>query len=757
MSHVAQAGNRHKSSGRVTPKLRRTAFVAADGALAVGMAALGGLFAVGSASGAAPTPGWSGTQAPTVTGPDAPGGNPETNLVSTSCVSAAFCAADGSYQDSGSHERGLLEAMTNGSWSAQEAPLPANADPANPNAQFKDVSCATAGWCVASGYYFDPSGGIYTSFDTLSGGGWSATEAPVPADAAGGSSAEVVPTTVSCPAPGICTAVGEYHTASGHTAGLIETLSGGTWSEQVAPQPSGAAAMQQAALSALSCPSTSFCVAGGNYRTSNNGFQPDVLDEVNGSWTAQDAPLPSDSGTLTNLNAGFSSISCPTAGTCEGVGDYRTASSGQAGLLERLSGGSWVASEAPEPADAATGSSQNALFRQVSCTFDGGCVAVGDYGLMAGDSNHALVDSIVNGVATAVSVPVPADVGATPTDSLNSVSCLDVNECAAVGTYNTASSPTSVGLIEQETNGTWNSLAAALPPNAATGSTAASFLTAVSCTSRWACNAVGDYSDPNTFGVQIAYTPPEGYWEVASDGGIFAWPNATFHGSRGGQPINAPMVGMAETPGSGGYWEVGADGGIYSYGNAPFYGSTGALRLNKPIVGIAATPDGGGYWLVAADGGIFNYGDAGFYGSTGAIRLNKPIVGMAATPDGHGYWLVASDGGIFNYGDAGFYGSTGAIQLNKPVVGMASDGTGLGYWLVASDGGIFTYGDGQFLGSRGGQPLNKPIVGMMSSFDGVGYWLVASDGGIFSYGDTGFQGSTGGIRLNAPVVDGTPT
>ncbi|MDA8359977.1 MAG: hypothetical protein M0Z95_27580, partial [Actinomycetota bacterium] len=83
------------------------------------------------------------------------------------------------------------------------------------------------------------------------------------------------------------------------------------------------------------------------------------------------------------------------------------------------------------------------------------------------------------------------------------------------------------------------------------------------------------------------------------------------------------------TPTGQGYWLVASDGGIFSFGAARFYGSTGSMTLNKPIVGMAATPTGAGYWLVASDGGIFSFGAARFYGSTGSIALNKPIVGMA--------------------------------------------------------------------------------------------------------------------------------
>ena len=253
-------------------------------------------------------------------------------------------------------------------------------------------------------------------------------------------------------------------------------------------------------------------------------------------------------------------------------------------------------------------------------------------------------------------------------------------------------------------------------------------------------------------GDEFTYLQPSGYWEVASDGGIFSFGDAAFHGSMGGQPLNRPMVGMAATPDGGGYWEVASDGGIFSFGDAAFHGSMGGQPLNRPMVGMAATPDGGGYWEVASDGGIFSFGDAAFHGSMGGQHLNQPIVGMAATPDGGGYWEVASDGGIFSFGDAAFHGSMGGQPLNQPIVGMAATPDGGGYWEVASDGGIFSFGDAAFHGSMGGQPLNQPIVGMAATPDGGGYWEVASDGGIFSFGDGAFHGSMGGQHLNQPIV-----
>ena len=64
---------------------------------------------------------------------------------------------------------------------------------------------------------------------------------------------------------------------------------------------------------------------------------------------------------------------------------------------------------------------------------------------------------------------------------------------------------------------------------------------------------------------------------------------------------------MAPTPNGHGYWLVASDGGIFAFGDAGFYGSMGGQHLNRPIVAMAANGSQG-YWLVAADGGVFSFG-----------------------------------------------------------------------------------------------------------------------------------------------------
>jgi peptidoglycan hydrolase-like protein with peptidoglycan-binding domain len=124
--------------------------------------------------------------------------------------------------------------------------------------------------------------------------------------------------------------------------------------------------------------------------------------------------------------------------------------------------------------------------------------------------------------------------------------------------------------------------------------------------------------------------------------------------------LNKPVVGMASTSDGQGYWLVASDGGVFTFGDAPFFGSTGNIVLNQPVVGITATADNGGYRMVASDGGIFDFGDAAFYGSGTGAPLTAPVVGMAARPGG--YWIA--------------FGSTDPLTT---VLGQEEVLAGLGY------------------------------------------------------------------------------
>ena len=85
--------------------------------------------------------------------------------------------------------------------------------------------------------------------ETLSGGSWQATEAPV---VTGAVAEELV--AVSCPSVGNCVATGAYRDGAMNQFGLLATESGGTWTAVACAPPPGAAADPGLDLLSMSCP-----------------------------------------------------------------------------------------------------------------------------------------------------------------------------------------------------------------------------------------------------------------------------------------------------------------------------------------------------------------------------------------------------------------------------------------------------------------------------------------------------------------------
>ena len=220
-----------------------------------------------------------------------------------------------------------------------------------------------------------------------------------------------------------------------------------------------------------------------------------------------------------------------------------------------------------------------------------------------------------------------------------------------------------------------------------------------------------------------------------------------------GSPLNRPLVGVVATRDQQGYWLVASDGGVFTFGDAAFFGSTGDIHLNRPIVGMAATPDGSGYWLVASDGGVFTFGDAAL------LRLDRrprtstsPSSAWPPRPTAGGYWLVASDGGVFTFGDAAFYGSTGGLAPQPADRGHGRRpprATATGWWPRTA------------ASSRSATPpstARRPATPVIPSSAwshpfGNGYWVVQQNGTATAFGDAGTS-SPPAQASYAPVTPG---
>ncbi len=102
-----------------------------------------------------------------------------------------------------------------------------------------------------------------------------------------------------------------------------------------------------------------------------------------------------------------------------------------------------------------------------------------------------------------------------------------------------------------------------------------------------------------------------GYFLVASDGGMFSFGTAPFFGSLGGLPLKRPIVAAATTPTKNGYWMTDSGGLVSNFGSADYFGSAPS-PLNKPIVGMAEAPGSGGFIGNSYPSGAYGYDVSNF-------------------------------------------------------------------------------------------------------------------------------------------------
>ena len=709
----------------------------------------------------------------------------DASFTSESCPVAGTCYAVGDSQNQGTNQQPTPNAQPivatlgpGGDWTA--ALLPAPPPPAVGSwstLTMTGISCAGVGSCTAVGDATSTDTPVGTPVqvgfaEVLTGTTWTATTLITPSNYI-----VVSMTGVSCPDATDCVAVGGADVQGGSAnQGAPEAIAYSLVGSAPWTAPTAitniSATFRTITLSAVSCTSSTACVAVGSYFGTLDQEHPFVEQGAGSSWTATIPPVPTDSLGQPESST-LDAVSCATAIACQAVGTVAGSSVVQP-LVESYGG------VIPHWADTAltTGEPSSSL-SGVSCVSATACTAVGSF-LDATDVTHSLVEML--DTAGTWEPTTGLDPSGTSSSSLAAVACPS-SECVAVGdaSINNLDGSTGLAPFAAMESGTNVNLLVNAPGSAVVGTPVGFSVRALHSGGNpaldYSDNIVFTSSDPKavlpapstlangsgTFTVTFETAGPQTITVTDSVDSFITGTSGTVVVSTPQKPPTppppspgAPTVSgghlFAGVPSGGGYWLTSPTGGVFSYGSAQFYGSLANVHLNQPIVGMASTHDGRGYWLVASDGGIFAFGDAPFFGSTGAIRLNQPIVGMASTGDGGGYWMVASDGGIFAFGDAPFFGSTGAIHLNEPIVDMAATAGGRGYWTVASDGGIFAFGDAPFLGSLGNIAINEPIVGMAATRDGRGYWMVGMDGGVYGEGDAPFDGSLGNKLIMWPIL-----
>ena len=236
------------------------------------------------------------------------------------------------------------------------------------------------------------------------------------------------------------------------------------------------------------------------------------------TWSAAEAPLPTDAvpSTTTDLAAELSGVSCPAVGRCVAIGWYINRGNYYDGLIETLSGRTWIPAPPGIPVPPGGAAHPDPRLNAVTCRAPGSCVAAGDYSSANYYRQYGLTEALSGGSWTPTSVAAPTAAGSDQEVSLNGVACLTVNSCIAVGD-NFSNNPTgglpaeSQPLMAVLMNGGWTTVEAPLPTDAVMTNHIAT-LSGISCPALGSCVATGGYTDANGNGQGLMETLANGTW-----------------------------------------------------------------------------------------------------------------------------------------------------------------------------------------------------------------------------------------------------
>jgi hypothetical protein len=623
-----------------------------------------------------------------------------------SCPSVGNCTAVGQYTDSAGHEQGFLLNETAGTWgTAVEAPLPANVGP-KPQVALHRLSCPSAGNCTAVGNYTEPSRNGWQGFlVSETAGTWSAAIVPsLPANASPNQEERMEIGGLSCTSVGNCTAMGNYTDKSGNLDGFLWTETAGVWGTAVEETlPANAAAdplVERYAEGGLSCPSAGNCTAVSDYTDRSGDNEGLILSETSGTWgTGVEATVPA--GVRSETNANLHEVQCPSAGNCTAFGVFTNSEEHDREFLTENSGVWGPAIKLALPAGAEP---QLVIEGSLSCPSAGDCSYVDEWKPNEIFSRALLATENDGTWGAGVDGALPANANGDPGAFLSSVSCTAPGNCTAVGSYNSytvgkefteregmvfTATPTTATLA---TSGPLGGAFAGSPISAsrvsatlAGGSDPTGAITftvfgpqsspPTSCVSGGTTVGTGNAYGDGTYQPSAAFTPPSPgeYWWYASYGGDAGDEPATSTCGGAGMAettvaskaiptlsASGPMGGTAGSQISASSISATLAGGSAPTGAITFTvfgpqssppsscaagGTTvGTASVNgngayQPSVGFTP-PSPGEYWWYASYGG--DAGDEPAASTCGALMAQTLVAAAPTTPSNPGTGSSAS-------------------------------------------------------------------------------------------------------------------
>ena len=402
---------------------------------------------------------------------------------SISCTSPGNCTVGGGYiRPSNFTSAAFLVRERDGAWGKPDEILSPKPRSDLSGAWINSVSCGAPGNCSAVGEYVDANYLSHALVISEQNGRWGALIPVRGASLAGGGAASI--TAVSCRSAGTCSAAGIYsETAAGKYWVFVVDERSGQWGKaELIAGPAGAGAQ----VSALSCGSPGNCVVGGDVVPNGDGHnQAFVASERDGRWS----PARSVPG-LAALNqghfAGIASVACPSASQCVVAGTYQGLPADHPFVVTEANGRWGTAAEIPGTAKLASASAT-----VLSCPSAGNCVA----GLADGVGQSFLVSQRNGHWDKPIAIPGIARLagGRASSPVISELSCPSAGNCGAAGVFSVAPGDESGAFVAAELHGSWGT-AIEVPGLANLNRGKRAAIDAISCPAAGQCIAGGYYA-----------------------------------------------------------------------------------------------------------------------------------------------------------------------------------------------------------------------------------------------------------------------
>lgn len=419
-----------------------------------------------------PTPTWTVVPSPNNGPPRQP---PEEGLNAIACISASDCWAVGNRATPNFFSVTLIEHWNGTDWSVVSSP---NAD-ANQQNNLSAVTCNSTSDCWAVGLYGTSLN--HTLIEHWNGTAWSVVSSPNTSQTLGN-----YLTGIACMSPMDCWAVGSAFNTGSTTQTLIERWNGSSWA--IVSSPNTSSTMSNG-LSAVTCSSSSNCIAVGNYNTGT--FSQTLAVKWNGTfWFI--IPPNNTSATQDNILTG---VTCLSSSNCTAVGVFNNGTVYQTSI-QTWNGSAWSTIASPN-----SNSTESNILLSVSCLSATECSAAGYY-IAGGTTSQTLLEHWNGASWSIVSTP---NTSGSLTNQFSGIACLSPTQCFAAGLADHGAG-TDQTLIEQLNGGSW--IIAITPNFNDIGSAPHNSLSTITCNSAMDCWAVGQYTTPTN----VAQTSIE-YWD----------------------------------------------------------------------------------------------------------------------------------------------------------------------------------------------------------------------------------------------------